>query len=182
MSSPDFDVIDRHRLVGQIDTRLQQRLAQVARDPDAAGSIDEYDNAHDVDDAPVFLWTVTESGTSTALTPGSPPLPRSAWSPSKPSGEARLGTERFALQAERVGANWIVAAQSLADVDHIESELLLPEVIAGPVLLVALFLRDPADRDQGGQPRWSWPVAVSSNSRLTPLTSSARRSASSRQR
>jgi two-component system sensor histidine kinase CiaH len=134
-----FDVIDRHRLVGQIDTRLQQRLAQVARHPDAAGSIDQYDNAHDVDDAPVFLWRLTDSGTSTALTPGSPTLPRSAWSPSKPSVEARLGSERFALQAERVGANRFVAAQSLATVDRIESELLLLEAIAGPVLLVALF-------------------------------------------
>ena len=28
-----FDVVDRHRLVGQIDTRLQQRLAQAARQP-----------------------------------------------------------------------------------------------------------------------------------------------------
>ena len=134
-----FDVIDRHRLVGQIDTRLQQRLAQVARHPDAAGSIDEYDNAHDVDDAPVFLWRVTDSGTSTALTSGSPTLPRSAWSPSKPSREARLGSGRFALQAEQVGANRFVAAQSLATVDRIESELSLLEAIAGPVLLVALF-------------------------------------------
>jgi signal transduction histidine kinase len=134
-----FDVIDRHRLVGQIESRLQQRLAQAAHDPGAAGSIDDYDNAHDVDDAPVFLWKVTTSGTSTALTPDAPALPPSAWSPSKPSVEARLGRERFGLQAERVGDNWFVAAQSLANVDRVESELLLLEVIAGPVLLIAVF-------------------------------------------
>ena len=36
-------------------------------------------------------------------------------------------------------ADWIVAAQSLASTDRIESELLLLEAIAGPVLLVAVF-------------------------------------------
>jgi signal transduction histidine kinase len=135
-----FDVVDRHRLVGQIDTRLQQRLTQAARNSAEAGSIDAYDNAHDVDDAPVFLWRVTNGGTSTALTPGAPALPRSAWSASTPSVEAHLGRESFRLQAERVGRDWFVAAQSLADVDRIESDLLLLEAIAGPILLISVFL------------------------------------------
>jgi signal transduction histidine kinase len=134
-----FDIVDRHRLVGQVETRLQQRLVQAARDPTAAGSMNAYDNAHDVDDSPVFLWRVTNSGASTALTPGAPKLPRSAWSASKPSTEARLGTASFGLQAERVGGDWFVAAQSLADTDRIESDLMLLEAIAGPILLVAVF-------------------------------------------
>ena len=134
-----FDVVDRHRLVGQIDTRLQQRLAQAVRTPATAGSIDGYDNAHDVDDAPVFLWRVTNSGTSTALTPGAPALPRSAWSASKSSVVAHLGTESFRLQSERVGDGWFVVAQSLANANRIESDLLLLEAIAGPILLVAVF-------------------------------------------
>ena len=134
-----FDVVDRSRLVGQIDTRLQQRLVQVARQPGAAGSIDDDDNAHDVDDAPVFLWRVTTAGTSTALTPGAPTLPPSSWSPSKPSVEAHLGTEGFRLQSQRVGDEWFVAAQSLAGIDHVETDLLLLEAIAGPILLVAVF-------------------------------------------
>ena len=53
--------------------------------------------------------------------------------------EAHLGSESFELQAERVGDDWFVAAQSLANVDRIESDLLLLEVIAGPILLVAVF-------------------------------------------
>ena len=53
--------------------------------------------------------------------------------------EAQLGTGSFRLQAERVGDDWVVAAQSLASTDRIESELLLLEAIAGPVLLVAVF-------------------------------------------
>jgi len=134
-----FDFVERHHLVGQIDTRLQQRLAQAARDPAAAGSVGNYDNAHDVDDAPVFFWRVTEAGNSSALTSGAPDLPATAWSPSKPSVEAQLGTGGFRLQAERVGDDWVVAAQSLASTDRIESDLLLLEAIAGPVLLVAVF-------------------------------------------
>ena len=134
-----FDIVERHHLVGQIDARLQQRLAQPVRQPTTAGSIGDYDNAHDVDDAPVFLWRVTEAGRSTALTTGAPALPPTAWSPTKQSVEAQLGTGSFRLQAERVGSDWIVAAQSLASTDRIESELLLLEAIAGPVLLVAVF-------------------------------------------
>ena len=134
-----FDLLDRHRLVGQIDTRLDQRLVQASRQPAVAGSIDDYDNAHDVDDAPVFLWRVTKGGTSNALTPGAPALPRSAWSPSKPSVEAHLGTQSFRLQAERVGDDWFVAAQSLANVNRIEADLFLLEAIAGPLLLVSVF-------------------------------------------
>ena len=134
-----FDVVERHHLDGQIDTRLQQRLAQAVRQPAAAGSIGDYDNAHDVDDAPVFFWRVTEAGSSSALTTGAPALPATAWSPSKPSVETQLGTGRFRLQSARVGDDWVVAAQSLASTDRIESELQLLEAIAGPALLVAVF-------------------------------------------
>ncbi len=134
-----FNIVDRHRLEGQIDARLGQRLTQAARNPASAGAVDAYDNAHDVDDAPVFLWSVTEHGGSTALTPGAPVLLRSDWSPGKQSVEARLGTENFRLRATRVGGEWFVAAQSLANVDRIESDVASLEAIAGPVLLLAVF-------------------------------------------
>jgi len=134
-----FDVVDRVRLVGQIDARLQQRLAQAIRDPEAASSIDDNDNAHDVDEPPVFIWSVAPNGASSALTPGAPALPRSASSPSKPPLETVLGAERFRLRAESVGDERFIAAQSMADVNRIESDLLLLEAIAGPISLVAVF-------------------------------------------
>jgi signal transduction histidine kinase len=134
-----FDVVDRDRLTGQIDARLQQRLVQAVRDPGTAGSIDDYDNTHDVDEPAVFLWTVTNGGTATALTPGAPPLNRSARPPSSPPVEALLGTETFRLRSDRVGDVRFVAAQSLSDVHRIESDLLLLEAIAGPILLLAVF-------------------------------------------
>jgi len=135
-----FNAADRHRLVAQIDTRLEQRLDHAARRPAAAGSIADYDNAHDVDDAAVFLWRVGASGNPAALTPGAPTLPASAWPPSNDAITTRLGATNFRLQSRRIGDQVFVAGQSLAATDHIESDLVALELIAGPVLLLAVFL------------------------------------------
>ncbi len=134
-----FDAVDRHRLVTQVDARLTQRLHRATHQPSAAGSIDNYDNDHDVDDAPVFLWRVTQSGGPVALTPGAPALQWSAWSPSTRSIEGRFGSEHFRLQSERVGEQWFVVGQSLANEDRVASDLTALEVIAGPLLMIAVF-------------------------------------------
>jgi signal transduction histidine kinase len=135
-----FDVADRHRLVAQIDRRLEQRLDNAARHAVSAGSIANYDNAHDVDDAPVFLWEVGSKGRAVALTRGAPKLSPVLWSPADRTSEAHLGTGDFRLRSQRVGGTWFVVGQSLAEVDHVESDLIALEVVAGPVLLLAVFL------------------------------------------
>jgi len=135
-----FDVVDRHRLVAQIDMRLDQRLGQMVRKPSAAASIADYDNAHDVDDSPVFVWSVGGPGGSRALTPGAPILPQAAVPLAGDSIVARLATQDFRLQNRRVGGSSLVAGQSLAEVDHELSDVIAFEVVAGPVLLLAVFL------------------------------------------
>jgi signal transduction histidine kinase len=135
-----FNAADRHRLVAQIDTRLNQRLGRAARQPAEASSIADYDNAHDVDDAAVFLWQVGASGHPKALTPGAPTLPASAWPPANEAVDARLGATNFRLHSLRVGDQLFVAGQSLAAADHVESDLIALELVAGPVLLLAVFL------------------------------------------
>jgi signal transduction histidine kinase len=135
-----FDAVDRHRLVAQIDTRLEQRLDDAIRHPSSAGSIANYDNAHDVDDAPVFLWKVGSNGRVMALTSGAPLLVPASWSPVDRSNEARLATANFRLQSQRVDGAWFVVGQSLAQADHVESGLIALEAVAGPVLLLAVFL------------------------------------------
>lgn len=135
-----FDVVDRGRLVAHVDARLHDRLDAAVRDPSAAGAIDNYDNAHDVDDAPVYLWQMGSTGVLTGLTPGAPPLTRLIWSPSHPLTVARIGDEYLALQARRVGTRWFVAGQSLAEANHVESDLLALELLAGPILLLGVFL------------------------------------------
>jgi signal transduction histidine kinase len=134
-----FDAVDRHRLVGQIDTRLDQRLDLATKVPSNAAAVAGYENAHDTDDAQVFLWRVAR-GRAVALTAGSPTLPASAWSPTDVTTVARLGAGNFALQSQRVGGQWFVTGQSLAQVDHVGSDLIALEVVAGPVLLLAVFL------------------------------------------
>lgn len=134
-----FNLVERNRLMGQIDSRLQERLAQAVGQPRNAGSIDNYDNDHDVDDSPVFLWRVTDSGRTTALTPGAPALPRRSWSPSRQSVETQLGAQSFRLQARQIDGSWFVAAQSLSNADRVRSDLLALELIAGPFLLLAVF-------------------------------------------
>jgi signal transduction histidine kinase len=43
------------------------------------------------------------------------------------------------LQARHVGRRWLVAGQSLTEADHVISDLTALEVVAGPVLLFAVF-------------------------------------------
>jgi signal transduction histidine kinase len=135
-----FDVVDRHRLVAQIDTRLDHRLDDAADHPSATGIIGHLDADHDVDDPPVFLWQFDSSGRPVALTPGAPRLSASAWSSTDQPREAQLGTETFRLWSRRVGSQRFVAGQSLAVANHVESDLIALEVVAGPVLLLAVFL------------------------------------------
>ena len=135
-----FDAVDRHRLVAQVDSRLDQRLEAATREPSSAGAVANYNNAHDVDDAPVFLWSFGSNGRAVALTPGAPNLSAGSWSPTDQSNEARLGAANFRLQSRRVDGTWFVVGQSLAQSDHVESDLIALEVIAGPVLLLGVFL------------------------------------------
>ncbi len=135
-----FDVVDRHRLVAQIDTRLVQRLDDATREASSAGSVANYDNAHDVDDAPVFLWKIGPGGRAVALTPGAPLMSATSWSPTDQSNEAHLGAANFRLQSRQVDGTWFVVGQSLAQADHVESDLTALEVVAGLVLLLGVFL------------------------------------------
>lgn len=135
-----FDAVDRHRLVAQIDTRLDQGLDKAIQFTSPTGTTGDDAGGHDVDDPPVFLWQVDAGGAPRALTPGAPSLPASAWSTSGAPVEARLGTASFRLRAQRIDGHWFVAGQSLAVANHVESDLIALEVVAGPALLLAVFL------------------------------------------
>jgi signal transduction histidine kinase len=134
-----INVFDQHRLYAQVDDRLHDRLEQAARAPGSAGAIASYDNAHDVDDSPVFFWHVGPSGRVTALTFGAPLLSLDDLAKTSPSVSG-LGSANFRLDSIQVGDSRIVAGQSLADSAHVLSDLVALEFLAGPVLLVAVFL------------------------------------------
>jgi signal transduction histidine kinase len=135
-----FNGIDRHRLTAQVDTRLNQRLDQFAQNPSAAAPTARYDNAHDADDAPVFLWQVGTTGTPIPLTQGAPSLSKIDASTNPSAFDAQLGTRSFRLGSRLIGGRRFIAGQSLFEVDHVEHDLIALEILAGPILLVAVFL------------------------------------------
>ena len=135
-----FDVVNGRRTLAQVDKRLSDRLGDAARDPARSATENAFDNAHDADEAPVFLWLVGPHDRLQALTPGAPPLRRADWSPATPSVTAQIGTTSIRLRGRRVTRGWMIAGQSLAETNHIASDFATVEVIAGPLLLVTVFL------------------------------------------
>jgi signal transduction histidine kinase len=135
-----FNGLDRHRLTAQVDTRINQRLDQFAENPSAAGTTARYANAHDADDAPVFLWQVGTTGIPIPLTPGAPSLSKFDASANTSAFSTQVGTRSFRFGARLISGRRYIAGQSLFEVDHVEHDLIALEILAGPILLVAVFL------------------------------------------
>ncbi len=130
-----------HRLTTEVDGRLSERLidADLLTLP-VHGSTASSTSARgdeDLDDVPLFVWRVTPSGTATALTAGAPSLPRRRWSTAPTT--IPIGQTTFRVQADRQGADWLVAGQSVAEIQRVRSALWVPELIFGIVLLVVVF-------------------------------------------
>jgi signal transduction histidine kinase len=134
-----FDAVVGHRLVAQVDGRLSGRLDSAAGDPANSAATNNSDNAHDVDDAPVYLWRASPAGLPIALTPGAPDLSSASWSPHGAPVTVELGNASFRLDSRQVDGEWLIVGQSLHDTDHVRSVLVLLEVLAGPLLLIAMF-------------------------------------------
>jgi signal transduction histidine kinase len=145
-----FNVAFASHQTTQSDYYLGTRLSAAAGNPAVlsesavvAGSSAGSDDV-DADSAPVFLWLVTPAGTVTAHSPGAPALPAGLLAANPPHDRlaftADLGrADAFRLELARDGRRWLVAGQSRAGDAHTERLLLYAEVIAGPVLLLAMF-------------------------------------------
>jgi signal transduction histidine kinase len=145
-----FNVVFASHQTAQSDYYLGTRLTAAVRDPavlgqsvTAAASAAASDDV-DADSAPVFLWLVTAAGTVTAHSPGAPGLPAGLLAAHPPRDRlaftADLGQgDAFRLELTRDGRDWLVAGQSRAGDAHTERLLLYAEVIAGPILLLAMF-------------------------------------------
>ena len=53
------------------------------------------------------------------------------WSPADRTNEVRLGDRRFRLQSRHVDGHWFIVGQSLAEPDHVESDLIALESANG---------------------------------------------------
>jgi signal transduction histidine kinase len=134
-------VVDRvvtARIVGAVDARLRDSLsdARQAGQPLSVSSATDYD---DMDDPPVYLWTIPHGRSAVSLVAGSPRLPAAAVLAGRPSQTVQLPPGTFRVDSVRDGGSLLVAGQSLAEQDHIEAVLGMGEMLAAPVLLLAVL-------------------------------------------
>lgn len=129
-----LDQIEAARLTAAVDARLRAQLE------DERSHIGLALPPGDEDDAPpVYFWLVTRAR-STALTVRAPELPLGAVPAAGKAVTAQLRRGPFRLVAQRHDSGRLVAGQSLAEQNHIESVLADAEAIAGPVFLIVIFL------------------------------------------
>ena len=144
-------VVARH-LTEQNDDRLASRLTVARHDPKMLGqrvagapSLGEAGSDFDADGAPVFLWSANARGAITSHSPGAPALPRDLFAAHPPHNglavTAPLGSVgSFRLKMTGYDGGWLIAGQSQAGDAHTQRLLLNAEIIAGPFLLLAMFL------------------------------------------
>jgi signal transduction histidine kinase len=141
-------VISAH-LTAQIDGRISDRLsdlrkhpAELAQQVSRSGLASDGDDDDDDNGAPVVSWLVSADRRILAHTPGAPALPASlttgTWHGQTVT--ATLGRSgAFRLKSSASGTDLLVVGFSLAGDHRIARWLLIGEISAGPVLLLAMF-------------------------------------------
>jgi signal transduction histidine kinase len=136
----NFSLIDH--MTSQVDTRLDHRLVlSVKNDGRQEGSVagTPAKQSGDLDDvdAPIFVWRVASSGTNVPITNGAPRLPTKKWVTGESS--LRLGGSTFEVRAVSFASGWLVAGESVADVERVRDSLVNAELIFGAALLVLMY-------------------------------------------
>ncbi len=132
-----LNLIVTNHLVGNTDARLADRLEDASQQTLTLPGSSTPEQKPDLDDAPLFLWSIAPSGVVTPLTPTAPSLPSRRWD----SGPVTLdiGTSTFRFDALRSHDTVLVAGQSMAGTANVQSALLVAELVFGVILAVAVF-------------------------------------------
>ncbi|HXY28889.1 MAG TPA: HAMP domain-containing sensor histidine kinase [Acidimicrobiales bacterium] len=132
-----LNLVVSHHLLATTDARLSDRLDDARQQtltlPGSGGASE----SPDLDDAPVYLWSIAASGAVTPLTPASPPLPSRHWDTAPVTLPVGASTLRF--DALHSGDTLLVAGQSLSSVSSVRSTLLVAELVFGVILAGAVF-------------------------------------------
>jgi signal transduction histidine kinase len=133
-----LNIFVSHRLTTQADARLSQTLAGVTGGPGTFAVPAQSTGDQDLDDAPRFVWYVSSTGAPTPLVERAPRLPSRTWE----DGATSVGMDGtvFRLDVVGHGDGWLVAGESLAQLQRVRSVLLLPEVLLGVALLIVVYL------------------------------------------
>lgn len=129
-----FDLIDAHRLVAEVDANLREHLAPVVLHHAPAHGGDR-----DVDQAPVVVWVVSPDGKARSVSEDAPALDVAPGTTFTQPRDMEIAGHDFRVLGERYAGNWLLVGQSLAETNRVEGVVDLAEVIAGPVIVVAIF-------------------------------------------
>jgi signal transduction histidine kinase len=140
-------IISSH-LSADAGSRLSDRLADLRRTPAAlaqrvSGPALDTDGDHDDDDgSAIFSWLVAPDHRVLVRTPGAPVLPASLTAAAR-GGQTLIATlgqaGPFRLKTASAGPDVLVVGMYLADDRRIQRWLLIGELTAGPILLLAMF-------------------------------------------
>ncbi len=132
-----LNLIVTNHLVGTTDTRLHDRLVDASRQTLELPGTTVPTEHTDLDDAPLFVWSIAPSGDVTPLTPTAPPLPSRPWN----TGPTTLavGSSTFRFDTLQSHDTVLVAGQSMAETSHVQSVLLVAELVFGVILAIAVF-------------------------------------------
>jgi signal transduction histidine kinase len=132
-----LDVLEARRLVAAVDARLHERLTDAS-----AGHLYTQAGDDDADEAPIFLWLAKPAQGAVPLNLGAPRLSAADVVAVAAGGPAtiQLHGGQFRIAAVRGDSGLLVAGQSLAEQGRIEALLRGGEILAAPVLFLAVFI------------------------------------------
>ncbi len=142
-----FDVLVAHRLVAQVDRQLNSRLAVARRrppalateEPDSPGGGVQYGLG--IYGEPIYVWEVRPQSRFAQANAESPALPSLSWPGAGAGSVTRsLSGSDYRLLSVPYRGGLLVAGESLTELAHVESVLVNSELVAAPVLLLAIFL------------------------------------------
>jgi signal transduction histidine kinase len=129
------DVLVSHNLTAAVDGRLSQWMTQAAAQPTA--SLTEIDPDHDFDE-PLLAWVIQPDGRCKPVGVA-PALPSRLCTATAPT-TADVAGNPFRLLGKRIGSGGLVVGASLTPAGQQMGDLVIAELVVGPLLLVLVFV------------------------------------------